>query len=262
MTENINTLRTRSIDSLKESILKNIDFYESGDDSVLRRFFANKENPVRETGIVISDMPDETQILSEAESKPEKKDSDNSVAVYRALKVLQPRQATVENVWAYLTHYMYPSYVRQRWPVPTGKSDAQKTNHIIRHWFVHEGGRGLIRDNAISRLWWMGFVASKCDGIAIEEVLTIALYRQDVRKNLFERSFCSSPQIFSALIRCLRKSHVGNKKLLDRNNFRIFTNALNRVGGQRLLDSLSPQDLDSLLENLIREELNLEMSDW
>ena len=256
MTEKVNTLRIASVEKLKMSIGDNLAFYEGDDDGRLACFFAG-EDPCRETGINIPGLPDGLQMPSNGDFR----DKENSAAIYRALKTLQPRQAAVEVVWAHLTHYAYPGYVRARWPVPSGADKNGKIDHIAQHWFVSGGNRGLIRNNAVSRLWWMGFVSSRCEGISLEDTLAAALYRQDVRKNLFERSFCASAPIFTAMMKCLRSSYTGRRQLFEREHFRKLSKALNRVGGRRLLDSLSPQALDSLLADLIHEELGLRMSD-
>ena len=256
MTEKVNTLKIGSVERLKDAIASNLAFYEGGDDDCLSHFFAGEE-PDRETKIVIPGLPDGLQMPSGANLR----DKENSVLIYRALETLQPRQAAAEVVWAHLTHYTYPAYVRARWPIPPKADKAGKVAHIGRHWFVSGGGRGLIRDNAVSRLWWMGFVASQCEGISLDNVLTAALHRQDVRKNLFERSFCASAPIFSAMMKCLHSSYTGRRKLFERDRFRKLSNALNRVGGRRLLDALMPGDLDNLFVDLIHEELGLKMSD-
>ena len=256
MTEQVNTLKIASVERLRSSIVDNLAFYEGNDDNCLTNFFAG-EDPFRETRISIPGLPDSLQMPSGGDLC----DKENSVAMYRALKTLQPRQAAIEVVWAYLTHYAYPSYVRARWPIPSNYDRNRKIAHIEAHWFVANGSRGLIRDNAIARLWWMGIVSSQCKAISLDDTLTAALYRQDVRKNLFERSFCASELVFTAMMKCLHSSYVGKRQLFERKNFRKLSNALNRVGGRRLLDSLSPQALDSLMADLIHGELGLKMSD-
>lgn len=258
MTEKVNILRIDAIDRLKKSIAKNFAFYEGTDDECLDLFFRGEEpGPHRETRIDIPGLPDDLQMPSGGEFH----DKENSVAIYRAMETLQPRQAAVEVVWAYLTHYAYPKYVRARWPILRNYDKDKKVNHILLHWFVSGGNRGLIRDNTISRLWWMGYVSSRCDGISLEDALAAALYKQDVRKNLFERSLCSSASVFTAMMKCLRRSYKNERQLFERNNFRKLSNALNRVGGRRLLDSLPPQALDSLMADLIHDELGLKMSE-
>ena len=256
MTEKVNVLRIASSENLKDSIVDNLAFYEGDDDDRLAHFFAG-EDPIRETGISIPGLPDSLQMPSGGDLF----DKENSVTIYRALETLQPRQAAVEAVWAYLTHYAYSPYVRTRWPIPPNCDKQGKVDHIRTHWFITSGNRGLIRDNAISRLWWMGFVASRCKGISLDDTLTAALYKQDVRKNLFERSFCASESVFTAMMKCLHSSYKGDRQLFERNNFRQLSKALNRVGGRRLLDSLSSQALDSLMADLIYGELGLQMSD-
>lgn len=257
MTEKVAVLKLDAVDRLRESVHLNLPFYEGGDEDILPRFFG-EENPMRTTGIEIPGLPEELPL---PESKGKLHDTENSAAIFRAMETLKPQQAADERLWAHLTHYVFPRYARARWPIPADANSREKVSHVLRHWFVEGGNRGLVRDNAIARLWWMGFIASRCEGIALDDALAAALHRQDVRKNLFERSFCASAPIFTAMMKCLHSSYTGKRQLFDRDRFRTLSNALNRVGGRRLLDALHLRDLDALLADLIRDELGLKMSD-
>ena len=257
MTDRVVMLKLDAVDRLRDAIPENLPFYETGDEDFLPRFFG-EENPLRTTGIQIPGLPEELPL---PESKNKLHDMENSATMFRALETLKPQQATDERLWAYMTHYVFSSYARVRWPIPPNADLRGKVSHVRRHWFIEGGNRGLVRDNAIARLWWMGLITSRCEDVSLDDGLAAALYKQDVRKNLFERSFCASIPIFSAMMRCVHSSYTGKRQLFQRERFRMLSNELNRVGGRRLLDSLNPQALDALLADLIRDELGLKMSD-
>ncbi|WP_424945970.1 DUF6339 family protein [Candidatus Spongiihabitans sp.] len=89
-------------------------------------------------------------------------DSKNVIVVYDAFKFLTPQQAAEERIWTYATHQseLAKQYTSNRWnKIPSDDDKAVK--YIQSHYFV-SGVRGLIRDNAVSRLWWMGYIASRC----------------------------------------------------------------------------------------------------
>ncbi len=124
------------------------------------------------------------------------------------------------------------------------------------HYFV-TGSRGLIRDNAIARLWWMGNHASRCRDYELEYTLHLLLRDSDVRANLLERSSLSmSEEIFSGVIRVLHKSKKGSNKMGDiykRENFRALMKMLNRRGGRIMLNALTAQQLDDMLDNMVKQ---------
>ena len=54
---------------------------------------------------------------------------------------------------------------------------------VLNHFFA-VGNRALVRDNGISRLWWLGKIANDVDNEDPLRFLTILLHRQDVRSAL------------------------------------------------------------------------------
>lgn len=200
----------------------------------------------------------------------EKDDKKNVIAIYNALNCLSLQQATEERIWTYATHVLAKTYVSKRWIIP--EDDDKAVEYISTHYFV-SGARGLIRDNAVSRLWWMGHVASRCKDYSLDKTLTYLLWDSDVRANLLERSSASaSAEIFSGVIRILgnaynNKSKKGIKESGDdlaedkkpeiyrRKNFRIFMKALNQRGGRIMLNALKPAQLDAVLKDMVEKAI-------
>ncbi|MDO9151888.1 MAG: DUF6339 family protein, partial [Methylotenera sp.] len=86
-----------------------------------------------------------------------------------------------ERVWVRLTHIELLHYSRTRWPIPN--KDEAAIAHIQKHFFARSA-RGIERDNAVSRLWWMATVASKVEGLKAAEALEALLFQSDVRANI------------------------------------------------------------------------------
>lgn len=172
----------------------------------------------------------------------DKHDAHNCVLMYNSLR-LTPAQACDPRIWTYLAHFDLRHYVAKRWPL--GADDGQKEKQICAHYFVI-GQRGLLRDNAIARLWWMGHIAARSSQFSAnpEQALDILLFQSDVRANLLERSLGLNPDIFDAVVNRLSHDYAVAKKsvkntIFERNRFRNLMKTLNRIGGYRMLDALN-----------------------
>ena len=118
----------------------------------------------------------------------------------------------------------------------------------VRNHFFAAGNRGLIRDNGISRLWWLGKLACDTDPEDPNRFLTILLHRQDVRSALIERpSVSMNPKVLRQIYAVMREHWEGEGILFERDVFRGWMAGLNRRGGVVLLDALPLDALDGLL---------------
>lgn len=196
-----------------------------------------------------------TKIKLPTNPKQEDYDAHNSALVYESIDIL-PMHACDERIWIYLSHFDLRHYVMARWPMP--KDEKKHATHIRSHYFVH-GSRGLSRNNGIARLWWMGYAASRSKKFQPpEKALNILCFESDVRANFLERNLSMNPDVFDAVLSLLErdyntaknKTDAGKKKeeavkgtLLQRNRFRGFMKSLNQIGGYRMLDVLSYNQL-------------------
>jgi len=188
--------------------------------------------------------------------QPYKTDVDNALLVYNALSSLTPHQASIERVWAYLCHCDCPEYVAKRWLIkrPIKKEDAVRKVH--NHFFAH-GNRALIRDNGVSRLWWLGKIAHDSDPENPRDFLTILLHRQDVRSALIERPSVSMNQrVLRGIYKVMKTHWEDGGALFKREPFRRWMIALNRRGGVVLLDALSEESLADLLQQEAKDALS------
>ena len=106
--------------------------------------------------------PNLNALLETDGSRPFATDGRNALAVYQALVELTPHQASIERVWVYLCHCDAPQYVAHRWLArrPEKVDDAVRK---VRNHFFATGNRALVRDNGLSRLWWLGRIATDVD---------------------------------------------------------------------------------------------------
>ena len=181
---------------------------------------------------------------------PSAADVDNALIVYDALSNLTPHQASIERLWAYLCHCDCPQYVAARWLTRRPNKEEDAVREVRNHFFA-VGSRALIRDNGVSRLWWLGKFAHDIDPDDPRRFLTILLHRQDVRSALIERpSVSMNRRLLRGIYLVMREHWTDGGALFERDTFRKWMVALNRRGGVVLLDAL-PEDALGLL---LREE--------
>ncbi len=245
--------RQNTLDALEASIDQNLPWYRGEND--------NAPSPISDEYGEMSDSTSTDFSCFDALNSncADSDDLKNVIVIYNAFKFLSPQQASDGRIWSYATHCLAENYVRQRWNnIP--KDDDKATKYIRSHYFV-SGTRGLIRDNAVARLWWMGHIASRCRDYDLERTLTILLRDSDVRASLLERSSLSmSNEIFSGVVRLLGKSlndcSAKDKKedkdpnIYKRENFRELMKMLNRRGGRIMLNALDAQQLDDILNDM------------
>lgn len=184
-----------------------------------------------------------------------KRDIVNSLSVYQALGNITPQQATDERLWLHLTHCELWGYTRARWPLPD--SLAERREQIETHYLVPKN-RGLIRNNAVARLWWMGFAASRCEFYDAKKALQILLYRSDVRANVLERpSLAASGEIFNGVMKMLGESYGKQKELFSqRDKYREIMKKLNQVGGRRMLNEIGPNGVYEMCKEFAGGEIS------
>ena len=168
------------------------------------------------------------------------------------LSGLTPHQASIERMWVYLCHCDCPQYVTARWLRGRPEKDEDAVREVRNHFFA-VGNRALIRDNAVSRLWWLGKIAHDIDPENPREFLTILLHRQDVRSALIERpSVSTNRRVLRGIYEVMREHWSDGGALFAREAFRSWMIALNRRGGVVLLDALPEEALTRLLRDEAR----------
>ena len=235
---------SESVEVLKSAVATHIEWYYSGSGA---NPTASVSGGFRGTRY---DAPQLGEKLKIDQANPETKDALNSLAVYDALEYLSPHQASMERMWVWLCHNDCPNYVRARWLKDRPTSDQDAVRKVSNHFFA-TGNRGLIRDNGVSRLWWLGKVAHDVVPENPRKFLEILLHRQDVRSALIERpSVSMNRTVLRVIFRVMEEYWDGDRSLFARERFRNWMVSLNRRGGVVLLDAIP----ESALLQLVRGE--------
>lgn len=234
-------LKAVKVKELLSSVDENLESYRTGNFDYL----ANDSANFFETELEI----DEEKISQISCDNVNHKEVESCMLIYQSMGNVSHYLARDERLWTYLTHTLMLRYVRNRWPIPEDNEKAIK--HIKSHFFCI-GARGIERDNAASRLWWMASLCGRSDGLPLDVALTCLLYQYDVRANIIERPTTSQNiQIFSAILKKLYESYKSDKKLFERERFRAVMKWLNLAGGVRLLGALPEIQLLRVLEESI-----------
>lgn len=177
-------------------------------------------------------------------------DPKNAIRVYDALRDLKPKDAADERFWVHLCHVECATYIRERW-LRDGPMDGDGAARKVYNHFFASGNRALIRDNALSRLWWLGHIAHEVAPEDPPRFLQILMHRQDIRSALIERpSVSMNPEVLQAVYAVMLdhwQRDGRRSKLFERDVFRDWMIRLNRRGGVMLLDALPPDALSELL---------------
>ena len=241
---------TEAVTELRESIDSRVAWYLGGGDG---RIALESKAPVRATNIRMDSV---SSVLKTRGKTPGRHDGRNALAVYRALYRLTPHQASDERLWTYISHNDCAGYVSRRW-LDGSATDSRIVADIANHYFVR-GNRGLIRDNGVSRLWWLGYVAHQVAPAEPERFLEVVLYRQDPRSALIERpSVSRNYRVLKAVFEVMKRDYdTKERALFVRDTFRAWMKGLNRQGGMLLLDALS----DPQLERLVNDEATVALN--
>ena len=158
----INFLKANKVQELFSKVPEHLELYRAGKfeflmDDTSYNFESNQDF-------------DENKLAEISCTKDNLKEVENCILIYQALGNISHYLARDERLWVFLTHTFLLEYTRTRWPIPDDNEKAIK--HIKTHFFC-VGARGIERNNAASRLWWLASLCSRANGISFEEALKI-----------------------------------------------------------------------------------------
>ena len=187
---------------------------------------------------------EELELLAPDESLDEKNsDALNCQILYKAFSNLSPAQATDDRLWVTLCFDHFSEYVAKRWKMPS-KSRAK---NIRSHW-TFQGAKPLTRDNALSRLWWMGYIANQIEGWSMEEVFEILFNNSDYRQSLVDRSGSTSNVLVVSAILAITKEAFSDNVPFKRAAFRKFMEDVNFISGRTNLAALDLLEIINILK--------------
>lgn len=229
--------KEKYLKELELNIAENLEFYRAGNFDLV----ANNTDNYFEVAFKV----DEVKLKSLLPSNKNEAEVQNCILIFEAMLNLTHFHARDARLWVYLTHTVLLPYSRARWVIPADNEAAIK---FIKDHFFCIANRGVERNNAASRLWWLAALCNRTQGLGLKDALTTLLYQSDVRASIVERPTTSQClNIFSAILRKLHESYHADKKLFERSLMREAMKKLNLAGGVKLLGALPEQQLNALV---------------
>jgi hypothetical protein len=243
----LRVIRDRRLYELSQKIQDNLPLYRTGS-------FADLTSDIStyyETNVSL-DLAHLADIFCSTVSN--RRDLECCASMYSLLPNLPLYLARDARGWIYLTHTILLDYTRARWPIPD--DDVKAVNHIRTHFFS-TSKRGLERDNAASRLWWMAHLCHGLDGISFMDALEALLRESDVRASIIERPTVSQNRLLrGALLRVLSEALKDRKdQVFERNVFRSVMGQINLEGGTTLLELLTEPQVNALVQSSVKKAL-------
>jgi len=239
MSEALEVLNTESIQKLRRVVLATPEIIEESLDELADKHSLSFVPSVYTINIEIE------LLLPNGFSQELNNDSENCSRILNALPNLTAANATDERLWVTLAFGSYSKYIRERWPFRDSKED-KLSKHVLNHWFA-TGVRGRMRDNGISRLWWMGYIAKKVPGMSMQQVYEVLYGYSDYRSTLLERnSSGNSLNVLSAVLIISQKAFDSGIPY-KRQSWRDFMMEVNFIGGRRNLAAMTQDSLIELL---------------
>ena len=185
----------------------------------------------------------------------------NILAVYSAFKdKLSPKQASNPYLWAWLTHNQYWKYAHDRWAKDEMSVDTIKQRYFCSFLTNNpEGNRvGFLR-NAVSRLWWMGYLTYQEDHPSNPFELTkLLVSNTDLCQSIIERNFSMNRNITIGILKAIllinqtEKREVGVSHIEGEvYEWRDLCKYINRYGAVSILDALTSDEIKDIAYNYI-----------
>lgn len=187
-----------------------------------------------------------TLALPDGETQETNNDANNCILISSALPDLTDIEATDERLWVTLGLREYREYSISRWPL---KNEDKLDNHTINHWFAGSS-RGLMRDHAVSRLWWYHRLCTRIKNRSADETLDLLFFNSDYRSSMLERNTTSAiTEVVSSIIEITEENRKKGVSY-NREKFRAFMKSLDLLAGRSRLSALNKEQLKTKLATL------------
>ncbi len=217
---NLEYFEEPAYDKLKQDIASNREKYSSNEDWLKTYFEGKKYSSV--SGVTVGNVPklectDFNSLTDLNKKEIDRINLDNDILnirmLYDAYKNLTPLQAINIYMWSYLAHTKYQEYVCNRWLYREQDLDS-RINTIKTHFFV-EGKDGLIVDNAISRLWWAGYLTYDENNDDKYHLTKILFSAQQIATDILDRRFSWNKKVMMGILLGLEKYKEDNALKVD-----------------------------------------------
>ena len=238
-------------DRLLNSISENSEKYAS-DEEWLSAFFGGKDDYYLPSSV---DLPKFSLYSSSGKSDDAQNTRDDLTNVrilYDAFHSLTPWQASNKYLWTYLCHAVpeYSAYIRSRW------MKNERENTIKTRFFVTTAD-SLRNDNALSRLWWAGYLTYDKSRRNPYELTEVLLTNQTIWTDVMDTYNCMNRNRMFGVLAAIRDFRA----VLDENEgisdyFRECKKYLNHYAAVTTLEFLNEDEIRDLAYNYMMKLRN------
>lgn len=230
-----------------EFLVKYAHLYKSNDMDKLKAIFSDS-NHVIETSIEYKYEP--------LEVEPKEYDADivrrNIRRVWESLKVLTPVQAEMEKIWVALAHTDYLDYQMGIFNSQIANPDKKKREESSlksRTIFVNGAKRSLAIHN-LAILWWLAYYFRDDQNIEAPYHLIDFFVSTPYRGNavaLLSSNIISNKEIALGILEAVKVLIEEEGMVVNRYPYSEAGKILNEVGGVRILDTLTREEVKAIL---------------
>lgn len=237
--------------ALKMSLASNEEKYYTSD-PWMDEFFASEglQEYLKTSSVVVPDV--NLVYTGEDDFSKNNDDLTNIRFLYGAYRDrITPMQASDPMLWSALSHVTFKDYVLKRWQ----KGDGEV--NLGQRFFATEGRSSLCYYNAISRLWWAGYLSYDEDKEDTDpwHLTKTLLSAQQVLKDFSDQGFSMSKSVAKGLLIALKRiqEEIGNNAT---NVFRSCCDSyLNHYGAVTVLDVLEPSEIEEICYGYMKRRL-------
>lgn len=230
-----------------EFLVKYAHLYKSNDMDKLKAIFSDS-NHVIETSIEYEYEP--------LEVEPKEYDADivrrNIRRIWESLKVLTPVQAEMEKIWVALAHTDYLDYQMGIFNSQIANPDNKKREESSlksRTIFVNGAKRSLAIHN-LAILWWLAYYFRDDQNIEAPYHLIDFFVSTPYRGNavaLLSSNIISNKEIALGILEAVKVLIEEEGMVVNRYPYSEAGKILNEVGGVRILDTLTREEVKAIL---------------
>lgn len=242
-------------DELYREAEQNISHYTTYGISQWIEEFFNSEAYYKTSNITIQ-MPTLEFTKDAILTNKQKSEQDlvNTRLIFDELKILSPLQATTKTLWTYLAHETYKDYVISRWiKFPDDEDKKEGVIKTIRKRFFVPNKQSLIRFNAISRLWWAGYLTYDENNSDRYHLTKLLFTGQQICADLLDTPFCGNKKIVMGILLGLKQYLEENISIANlSDHFRACIKYMRRYAAVTNLDYLNENEIQQIFYEYLK----------
>lgn len=239
--------------NLFADIKNNIDFYASSDVE-LKDLLPNI--PYYGESTISANLPSELDFKNDMNTdEKNKSDIVNTRFIYEALKTLSPLVATNGYLWSYLCHTKYKKYVIARWIKNPEDEDKHEgtVKTIQKRFFCSSNKKDIMRMNAISRLWWAGYLTYDKNHSDPYHLTKILFTGQQICADILDTPFCGNKTIITGILLAIEQYKDEVAENINSELVRKCIKYFRRYAAVTNVDFLSETEIQNIIFKYLSE---------